>query len=582
MDATIPKRPSPATNATITDKRIGSALRKEEEKMGNANEQGMSRRSFLGGLSASAIALGALAVTGCSAGNGNGGANVASVKWDEETDVLVVGYGGSGASAAIAAAEAGADVLIIEKAPEGDEGGNTSVSGGGAVIATDPDVAFDFLKFQMPDTVDDEEIKGFVKELAELPAWLKEHGIEPQITDVKPGGGAGAMYTALPTSAGMGQMLSVGGTGASLFKALKEVAESTAGVRVKYELAGSKLVFDPETKEVFGVIAIDAAGNAVRIRANRAVVLTCGGFENNHKMLTTYYPPMMPIYPCGTPYNTGDGIRMVQEVGAELRGFSSAEWGLHCCKPASDEVGVGCCMAWSDVNAWSHSVIVNKQGKRFVNEGAPTVSAFPTVLRPLHDKTQLPELAFSMETVDYVNLPMFVVMDSAKINNGPVFTAAGKTSGNHWANVHKWYSWSDDNQAEIQKGWLVKGDTIEELAQKLGIDPAGLVETVARYNEACASGVDGEFGRVNGLDPVAEGPFYGCELGLGIINTQGGPTRNAAHQVLDYDGKVIPRLYSGGEFGSMYVWKYQGAGNVPETMGTRVAGANAAAESPWK
>lgn len=549
-----------------------------------SNEEGLSRRSFLGGLSVGAVTLGAMALAGCSAGNGNGGANASAVEWDEETDVLVVGYGGSGASAAIAAAEAGANVLIIEKAPEGDEGGNTSVSGGGSVIPTEgkEELAFDFLKFQMPDTVDDAEINGFIDELKTLPEWLKAHGIEPTVTEYEQGKGAGAMYTALPSAEGMGRMVSVGGTGASLFKALKGVAESTAGVQVKYETAGAKLIFDPETKEVFGAIAIDAEGNAIRIKAKRGVVLALGGFENNHQMMTTFYPPQFPIYPCGSPYNTGDGIRMVHEIGAEMRGFSSGEWGCHCCRPASEEVGVGCCMAWSDVNAWSNAVIVNAKGKRFVNEGAPTVSAFPTVLRPLHDKTQLPELAFNMDEVAYSNLPMYVVMDQTKVDSGPLFTAAGSASGNHWANVHKWYSWSDDNQAEISKGWITKADTLEELANKLGIDPEGLVAQVAAYNEACASGNDAEFGRVNGLSPVESGPFYGCELGMGIINTQGGPTRNADHQVIGYDGEVIPRLYSGGEFGSIYTWKYQGAGNVPESMGTRVAGEKVAAEEPWE
>lgn len=70
-------------------------------------------------------------------------------------------------------------------------------------------------------------------------------------------------------------------------------------------------------------------------------------------------------------------------------------------------------------------------------------------------------------------------------------------------------------------------------------------------------------------------------MGLGLINTQGGPARNEKYQVLNYDDEVIPRLYAGGEFGSMYTWLYQGSGNVAECIYSRGAGVNAAAEEPW-
>jgi predicted oxidoreductase len=138
-----------------------------------------------------------------------------------------------------------------------------------------------------------------------------------------------------------------------------------------------------------------------------------------------------------------------------------------------------------------------------------------------------------------------------------------------------------NNQAEITKGWITEANSIEELAEKLNIDPAGLKATVEAYDAACASGNDAEFGRTEVLSPIGSGPFYGCEMGLGIINTQGGPARDAAHHVLDWDNKPIPRLYAAGEFGSIYVFLYQGAGNVSETLGGRVAGANAAVEQPW-
>ncbi len=534
--------------------------------------QAISRRSFLG---ASVLSVGALTLAGCSAAKSAGSSGI---EWSEETDVVVVGFGGAGAAAAIAASDAGASVIVLEKAPEEDCGGNTSVCGGTACVA-DPnqkDMAFDFIRYQMPDTTTDEEIKGYIEESATLQQWLEEHGADVTVGETK-----GSMYGSLPTAVSFPTTLKVGGNGYGLFTFLKGVTESSPGVSIVYETPATRLIFDPETKEVKGVVATDSAGNSLNIKAKRGVILTCGGFENNKAMLNAFYPPHVPIYPCGTPYNTGDGVRMVTEIGAQLRGFGSVEWGCHCCKPAADEVGVSCGFTWTDMECWSNAIMVNAQGERFVNESAGTVSN-RKILRPLHDKSQLPELAFSMDTIGYVNLPMYLICDDTKVKAGPVFNNCTSTAGNHWANIHKWYTWSDDNQAEIDKGWLVKADTIEELADKLGIDPAGLAATVATYNEGCAAGADSAFGRENALSPVLTPPFYGCELGLGLINTQGGPVRNAGHQVLDNDNNPIPRLYTGGEFGSIYSWLYQGAGNVPEALGARTAGTNAANEEPWE
>ena len=534
----------------------------------------LTRRTFIAG-GASALALGTLALAGCS---GESDASPSGIAWTEETDVVVIGFGGAGAAAAISASEAGASVILLEKAPEQDTGGNTSASGG-TMCVVDPsklDMAHKFIRYQMPDTTTDDEIDGYLEESASLEQWLIDHG-----ADVKVGETRGSMYGALETAKAFPTSLKVGGNGYSLFTFLKGAVESSAGVSVRYETPAHRLIFDPETKEVLGVAAAGADGEELAIKAKRGVVLCLGGFENNHQMKTAYYPPNVPIFACGTPYNTGDGVEMVAEIGAQLRGFSSVEWGCHCCKPASEEVGVSCGFTWTDFECWNNSIMVNARGKRFVNESGRTVSD-RAIMRPLHDKSQLPELAFSMDTLSYTNLPMYFICDDEKVTAGPVFNNCSAASGNHWAHIHEWYTWSDDNQNEIEKGWLVKADTIEELAAALGIDPAGLSATVAAYNESCEAGADSAYGRTDALTPLATPPFYGCELGLGLINTQGGPARDGAHRVLDHQGAPIQRLYAGGEFGSLYGWLYQGAGNLPEALGARAAGTNAANEEPWE
>jgi succinate dehydrogenase/fumarate reductase flavoprotein subunit len=544
----------------------------------------ISRRRFLtGGVAVvGAASLGMLA--GCSSQDGGsapgGSQSAADITWDAETDVVVVGFGGAGASAAIGASDAGASVILLEKAPEKDAGGNTSVSGGGGLYPTEDKVqeAFEFLRFQMPKSIiDDEEIHGFVDELVSEVQWLEDHGATVDVIDGTPGG---AMYAHHPLASGLNKQLRVGGNGAGLFKFLKGATEGSAGVEIRYETPATRLLFNAETKEVFGVVA-QGPGGEVNIKAKKGVVLACGGFENDPFMRNTFYAPEVPIYPCGTPYNTGDGLRMVEPLGVKLRGFSSIEWGCHCCKPASEEVGVHVGFTFLGLEPWANAIMTNDQGKRFVNETQPVVGSFPIILRPLHEKSQIPELAFDMDTLRYTNLPMYMVFGETRINAGPLFNGASKNAGNHWTHIHDWYTWSDDNQVEITKGWITKADSLEELATKLNIDPAGLKATVEAYDAACASGSDAEFGRTEILSPIGNGPFYGCEMGLGIINTQGGPARDAAHHVLDWDNKPIPRLYSAGEFGSIYVFLYQGAGNVSEIFGGRVAGANAAAEQSW-
>lgn len=529
----------------------------------------LSRRSFVAG-GAGALAMGAFALAGCSASDNGDLASTGSsnIEWDEETDVVVMGFGGAGASAAIGASEAGANVIIFEKAPEGEEGGNTSTSGGGSsyTLAEHPD----YLKLQFPDTIDQEEIDGLIEELKSLPEWFEGYGETVGKT------------MGYPATNGFG-----------LFTWLKGIAENSPGVSIRYDSPVKRLIFDPDTKEVFGVV-VENGGEEINVKAKRGVVMACGGFENNHDMLTAYYPPQVPIFPAGTPYNTGDGIPMVAALGARMRGFSSVEWGCHCCKLGSEEMGVALAFSFQNPDSYDGAIVVNSKGKRFVSETNAGRYGEGKIARPIHAKEQLPELALSPTpflddegnpvnvTFTYDNLPMYLIFGESRMNNGEaLFTAASKAAGNHWASLRGVYTWSDDNQAELQKGWIVKGDTLEELAQKMNIDPEGLVETVAAYEQACVDGVDKEFGRTYTLTSLGDGPFYACELAMSLINTQGGPARDGAHRVLNYNNEPIPRLYAGGEFGSIFVFNYPGALNVPEAMGTRVAGANAAAETPW-
>ena len=134
---------------------------------------------------------------------------------------------------------------------------------------------------------------------------------------------------------------------------------------------------------------------------------------------------------------------------------------------------------------------------------------------------------------------MFYICDQTRIDAGPMCNASADGAVHYWSHLHDWYTWSQDNQAEIEKGWIVKADTLEELAEKLGIDPTGLADQVARYNEGCASGED-EFGRDLVLTPVETGPVLRLRDGLGSHQHPGGPVRNEKYQVLNYDDEGHP------------------------------------------
>jgi hypothetical protein len=176
--------------------------------------------------------------------------------------------------------------------------------------------------------------------------------------------------------------------------------------------------------------------------------------------------------------------------------------------------------------------------------------------------------------------PMFMIFDHALFSAGPVYD---KNSIASWNTMFKVYDWSDDNSAELAKGWIKKADTITELAGKIGLDPAAVEDSVNKWNGHYAAGKDTEFGRTRMLSPVEAPPFYAMELSPVFLNTQGGPRRNGRGQIVRPNGEAIFRLYSAGELGSIYSFLYQGGGNLGECMAFgRISGRNAAAEKPWE
>jgi hypothetical protein len=167
-----------------------------------------------------------------------------------------------------------------------------------------------------------------------------------------------------------------------------------------------------------------------------------------------------------------------------------------------------------------------------------------------------------------------MIFDENYRKSGPI----GK-AGADWDVSHgNFYDWSDDNLREVAKGWIKTADTLRALAALIDVPPDALEDSVRLFNLSASNGTDPDWGRKPPtLAPIMTGPFYAMELTPALVNTQGGPRRNAEAQIIGANGEPIGRLFSAGELGSIYSFLYQGGGNIAECFAFgRIAGLNAA------
>lgn len=497
-------------------------------------------------------------------------------KWDYGADVVVVGFGYAGALAAIAAHDAGASVVILEKAPERFAGGNSRVSGGGIRVPINPHEAAKYYKALCFGTVSDKDLVVAAELMSKVPDILRELGIEiaevelPRIRHSVPGGESFKLYSIAKDKKPLFEPIAAIGAGYLLYDAIKRCVIER-DIRILYETPAVKLVQNPLTREILGVKA-KRNSDLIYVKARRAVVLACGGYENNYEMWINFNFPGVKVYPWGTPYNTGDGIKMALDVGAALWHMVSIEWDCPCIKIPSEIYG--CAIQTRVVGSLrpraGSYIVVNRYGKRFMNECKPLV----------HRKEPLEITYFDHNKLEYPNIPFYLIFDEAFRLKGPLVekTPIG------WNNTFGLYEWSHDNSAEIENGWIAKADTPRELARKLNIDPKGLAEAIITYNKYCETRNDPDFHRPpETMVPLETPPYYGVELALTLINTQGGPKHNMRAQVLDTEDKPIPRLYVAGELGSIWGFVYPGGSNIAEAIAFGyVAGKNAAIEEPWE
>lgn len=452
-------------------------------------------------------------------------------EWNMDADVVVVGFGPAGAMAAKSAMEEGASVLVVEKAPEQYAGGSAPASYG----FIKPYTAEQIFQSAAGRLTQENAQRIFNRE-NECMDWMYANGLE------------------------LNGQTSVG-YGVGFYNVVANGVKAL-GVNVLYETSAKKLIADPQTKEVYGIQCETAAGETLSIRANKGVILCTGTYLGNEDLMTRFHFAEMPdIANGGSPYNTGDGLMMALEIGAGMDGISEQqiEWYGYAYKKASDEMGTAI-LHLAGASSPDARIFVNSKGERFMDEEVNIT----------HGKFQMPFLAYDGGFPNYngySNLPMYAIIDSSMFDSDAV---GPHDFGCCYASNLGVYNWSADNQAELERGWLVKGDTIEELVQKLAeqsgnemIDAEALKATIAAYNSSCEAGEDEAFGRSPFfLDPFGDGPYYAAQIVPTAVYTIGGLSGGENGETLDWNGNPIPRLYHAGDVGQptkMLIAALQGA-----------------------
>ena len=494
------------------------------------------------------------------------------VQFDETYDVIVVGYGFAGATAAIEAARLGAKVLVLEKAP--DPGGISICSQGAICCSAEPDEAFAYLKATNAGRIPDDVLRTISNGMAQAEEFLRDvaDGSGAEITTRPRGGNYPFPHRetfyyshvdSIPNFDARTFFPQVKGRvgGPYLFRVLQMKVDEL-GVDVRLASPAKRLIYD-NSREVRGVIAETPQGIR-HFGTTRGVVLSSGGFEANEGMKQEYWQ-LMPVLTAANKYNTGDGIRMAQEVGADLwhmwhfhgsYGFRHPDpnypYGIRVKRfpdwvPGdSDANMVGADMVDVPV-AW---ILVNRDGKRFMNEQPPYLQ--DTGARPFED----------MDTVtqQFRNIPAWLICDE----EGRKLYPLGNPAYND-RDVHM--EWSDDNLKELEMGILKRADTIEELAEITDMPTDTLTATIDRWNAMTEAREDTEHGRPAGsMVPIASPPFYVGEIWPIVSNTQGGPKHDGKQRIVDVHGDPIPRLYAAGEMGSCFGHLYLAGGNIAECL----------------
>jgi len=543
--------------------------------------------------------------------------------FDHEVDFLIVGSGAGAMTAGILAADQGADVLLIEKGSQ--YGGSSAMSGGGLWVPNNhmmepagfhdtPEAALTYMKGTVGEIVSDTRVRAYLENAPKAVKYLCEKArlrmqLVPDYADYylevegsMEGGRcleASAyhgrelgndefmrMRETAPQEKIMGliamtipeaQALLTRSPGwiAKLTKLMlsyvfdwpwrfrskrdRRLAMGNALVgRLRHSLMDRDVPLWLETParhlviEEGRAVGVEAeqGGRRIRIRARRGVLLAAGGFESNQAMREKYLPnPSRAEWTCANPDNTGDIIEIGREAGAALELMDEAWWG-----PTAVVPGEARARMLVIEKSLPGGIMVDKNGKRFVKETA----AYIDVVNAMYHKKAGGE----------PSVPCYLVFDSTFRKKYPVGPLLPGSQQPDWLVAKK-----------LKIDFLSRAESLDALAEKMGIDAAALRRTVERFNADAREGIDHDFHRGETafdkfygdpdiapnpcMAPIEKAPFYGLTVVPGELGTKGGLATDEFARVLRTDGEPIPGLYATGNCSASVMGRtYPGAGST--------------------
>lgn len=482
-------------------------------------------------------------------------------------DVVVVGGGNAALCAAISAAEQGASVLVLERAPQAERGGNSSFTEGlmrfvydGAedIFALSPDLSedekqadfgayteemyFDDMARVTHFRTDPDLCETLVRQSNSVMHWLTQHGVRflPQF-------GRQSFTVNGRAKFWGGATLAAAGGGQGLVDFLYKAAERQ-GVTIRYNAWAKELISGDGGIE--GVI-VSLDGKTERIEAG-AVVLAAGGFEANAEWRAKYLGPGWDLAKVrGSKFNTGDGLAMALAIGAQPAGNWS---GCHAVgwERYASEFGELATVDDFERDSYPFSIMVNSAGKRFLDEGA--------------DIRNYTYAKYGREILKQPGQYAWQIFDASVVH---LLRPEYRTR-------------------QVTK---VVANTVEELAEKIDVDTAQLLATIREFNAAVKRDLpfnptikDGRateglaVPKSNWAIPLESGPFEAYSVTCGVTFTFGGLRSNPEAEVIDTNHQAIPGLYVAGEMlGGLFYFNYPGAtGLTSGAVFGRIAGRGAA------
>lgn len=541
------------------------------------------------------------------------------MKFDTETDIIVVGSGAAAFSAAITARKHGADVIMLEKSSM--IGGTTLRSGGGywipnnrfqqekGIMDRKEDALRYMVRYSYPQLYNPEDeklgipenefalINTYYDKASEMVEFFYNCGAVQSIQEINWTGKPQVDYMDhLPENKGVrGRVLyskdSQGkqAYGGELIRQMKAWAKSN-GIKIMPNHEVTKILRNSKD-EVIGVAVHANDQDTVNFRARKAVIFGSGGYTHNTELML-HYQRGPHFGGCAAPTNTGDFVKIAGVIGAKMANMAGA---------FRAEIIVEDALANPDGvhNVFyvpGDSVIeVNRYGKRIMDEK-----------RNYNDRT-MTHFVWDPQRAEWTNMLVFMIYDkrTAELWQGfPPYPVQGTLvpsviTGNNWDELAAELSKHLDSLSAHTGGFSLDVDFLDNLKQ-----------TVARFNEFAKSGKDKDFNRgdydydkewttfpptVPGAQwppessvnytmyPLSDqGPYYAIILGAGTLDTNGGPVINSKSQVLNLYDMPIPGLYGAGNcIASPTANAYWGAGSTigPAMTFGYLAGSNAVKES---